>query len=565
MINSEERQPPPKKNRFNALVAAHPTIQTHRKQHEARLAAGMSLVALSWTLIGIISIIAIRGFEVSTILSVLPLIIAYLIAYIACRTPYYTQGIIFLVIAGSINTITVLAGGIENVASTLFGAIPIVFIIGASLFSTRNSVILVTANILALALLPIFSTNISPRDIFRDLLTLLFFGIILIVTVSSRTNIETERLEEEKESNKKLKDLSSALKENVDMLNARTRELELRSSYLKGAAEVSRAAASFTDTNKLSKEIVKMVKENFNLYYVGLFLINDENTWVTLKAGTGEAGKIMLKQNHKYPLKDGIIASAIKENKARIATGMGPDIVEFQNPLLPKTQSEAIIPLRSRGHILGVITVQSEEKDAFTPEIITTLQTMADQIAIAFDNAELLAKSETALKAERLAYGEMSLEAWQNLAQAGNIPAYSINRKGEVFSIENEANESIHKNVVIEEDGFTAFLPIKSHGKVLGGIRVAKNEKHGVWGTEDIALAETLADELSVALESARLFEESQRKASREKIIGETSARIRETLDIESVLETAAQELHKILGKVETEVWLDAENAGLKN
>lgn len=100
---------------------------------------------------------------------------------------------------------------------------------------------------------------------------------------------------------------------------------------------------------------------------------------------------------------------------------------------------------------------------------------------------------------------------------------------------------------------------------MLGGIRVAKNEKHGVWRTEDIALAETLADELSVALESARLFEESQRKASREKIIGETSARIRETLDIESVLETAAQELHKILGKVETEVWLDAENAGLKN
>ena len=559
MINSDEKQRPLKKNNFNTLVAAHPAIQERKKQREARLAAGMSLVALTWTLIGIISMIAIRGFEISIILSILPLFIAYLIAYIACRTPYYIQGILFLVIAGSINTMAVLAGGVENVASTLFGAIPLAFIIGTSILSTRNSVILVSFNILALALLPIFSTNVSPGEMFRDLLTLLFLGMVLIITVSFRTNMETERLNEEKESNKKLKTLSNTLEKSIKSLSERTRELELRSSYLRGAAEVSRTVAVFTDTEELANQVVELIKNSFNLYYVGLFLVDEKGDWAILRSGTGKAGEIMLADKHRLKIGEGMIGWAIKQKEARIALDVGADAVQFENPHLPETRSESAIPLRTRGRVLGAITVQSSEEAAFTPEIITTLQTMADQIAIAFDNAELLAKSEAALKAERLAYGEMSLEAWRNLAQVSNIPTYAINRTGEVFSIENEENENIHKNVVIDEDGFTALLPIKSHGKVLGGIQIAKNAEHGVWRTEEIALAEALADELSIALESARLFENSQRQASREKIIGETSARIRESLDIESVLETAAQELHKILGKVETEVWLDAE------
>ena len=122
-----------------------------------------------------------------------------------------------------------------------------------------------------------------------------------------------------------------------------------------------------------------------------------------------------------------------------------------------------------------------------------------------------------------------------------------------------EEIKAISEGQIIQKDGVTALLPIKSRGKILGGIRIIKNANGGEWNKEEIQLAETLAEQLSIALESARLFDQSQRRATRERVIGETSARIRETLDIESVLETAAQELHKILGKVETEVWLDAE------
>ncbi len=552
MTNSEEITQD-KTTFFEKLIRPHPSIQRIGAQRKARFSAILSIVAVIWTLMGIVSVFASQG-DLSTLLIILTSTVVFIFAYLASRSRHYTWGSIILVGTISLVTLSSLMRGVTDVTSTLFANFPLAFIIGSILFTSSSLIALILVDIIAISLILIPTTG---GDYIRDILSLLFLGIGLIIASVFQENTKKERLKDATETNIRLKNLSNKLEEQVEELDKNTRKLETQSSYLKGAAEISQVAASFTDTDKLSKEIVELVKENFNLYYVGLFLINSDNTWIMLKAGSGDAGKIMLRQKHKYPLEDGIIASTIKENKAHIATGVGTDVVEFQNPYLPKTQSEAIIPLRSRGRILGVITVQSKEKNAFSPEIITTLQTMADQIGIAFDNAELLAQSEAALESEHLAYGELSYSAWKKLIKSGAIPAYGINTDGETYSIANEKNTSL-ESVLVKEDG-TALLPIKSHGKVLGNIQIKKDPKHGIWTTEEIALAETLSEHLSISLESARLFEDSRRRGAREHIISESSARIRESLDIEKVLEAAAIELHKILGNAETEVWIDAE------
>ena len=559
MTNSIEEISPKKKKPFMIFVSPHPAIEEPRKRREARLAAVMIIVSFFWSLVGLFSIFAVRGFDTSVLLAVLPLLIITIIAYIISRTPYYMSGIIFLVVSGSINTIYILASGVENIPSTLFSSIPPLFIIGSAFFSVRGAVIFIFTDIIALGLLPIFSTQLSPRDLFRDLLTLLFLGIVLIITISSRLRVDKEHLEEADETNKKLKHLSDSLEEHIENLNENTTKLEKQSSYLKGAANVSRASASLTDTDQLSQEVVELIRETFNLYYVGLFLVDNEEKFALLQAGTGKAGEIMLADKHRLRIGEGMIGWAIKQKQARIALDVGTDAVQFQNPNLPETRSEAAIPLRSRGRVLGALTVQSSEEAAFSPEIVSTLQTMADQIAIAFDNTNLLSQSEAALEAERRAYGEMSYSAWSTLAQSGNIPAYGIKANGKAYTITSEENEALHENVVIEEDGFTAQLPIKSHGKVLGGIRIAKDPARGAWRKEEVELAETLAEELSISLENARLFEDSQRRATREHIISGASAKMRETLDIESVLATAAQEFRDSLSMAEAEVWINVD------
>ncbi|MBT3714641.1 MAG: GAF domain-containing protein, partial [Anaerolineae bacterium] len=358
--------------------------------------------------------------------------------------------------------------------------------------------------------------------------------------------------------------LDSTLKDQESVIAERTRSLEEHSAYLESSAEVSQRIASYTDTNQLISEVVKLIKERFSLYYVGLFLVDEKNEWAVLQAGTGEAGKRMLERKHQLKIGKGMIGWSIANAEARIALDVGDDAVQFENPDLPETRSEGALPLRSRGEVLGALTIQSETAAAFTPEIISTLQTMVDQIAIAIDNAELLAKNEAVLEAERKAYGELSQEDWLKLLQRESIPRYISDTPNHVRVTRNQLSSDVEQRLqdtpLLQDKGLTALIPIKIRGHILGGVKLRKEEGHGSWTKEELEFAGVLAEQVSVALESARLFDQSQRRVARERVIGETSARIRETLDIESVLETAAQELHKILGKVETEVWLDAEN-----
>ena len=339
----------------------------------------------------------------------------------------------------------------------------------------------------------------------------------------------------------------------------RTEKLEKQSAYLKSSVEISRTVASITNTPELIEKVINLIQEDFSLYYVGIFLIDEENKWAVLKAGTGKAGEIMLNNKHRLKIGAGLIGWSIKHAQARIALDVGKDAAHFDNPVLPETRSEAALPLRSRGRVLGALSIQSHQQSAFDQDFINTLQTMTDQIAIALDNAELFTQSERILQAEQKAYGQLSQDDWHTLLQRKKVLTYTSDAPNSVRALEDIIEISKEIEDSSEDNGLTAIIPIKIRGHALGGLKLRKNQEQGAWTEEELALAKNLAEQASISLESARLFDQSQRRATRERIISESAARMRETLDIESVLKTAAIELHKALGKVETEVWIDAE------
>ena len=170
------------------------------------------------------------------------------------------------------------------------------------------------------------------------------------------------------------------------------------------AAEVSRAASSILDPEELIQQIVDLVCERFKLYFAGLFLVDQSGEWsgeparwAVLRAGTGEAGRKMREAGCKLEV-DGTsrIGWCITHNEARIALDVGEEAVQFSNPLLPLTRSEIALPLISRGRVIGAMTVQSTQEAAFSAEDLTTLQTMADQVANAIENARLFAERKQA-------------------------------------------------------------------------------------------------------------------------------------------------------------------------
>jgi len=173
--------------------------------------------------------------------------------------------------------------------------------------------------------------------------------------------------------------------------------LERRHKLLETAARVGQVVTSILDLDELLKYTVNIIRDEFELYYSGIFLVSDDEQWAILRAGYGEAGKKMMAQNYRLRVDEkSMIGNSILSQHARIALDAVGEESRFKNPFLPDTRSEMALPLVVKRRALGALTVQSKHLNAFTEEDITSLQAMADQVAVAINNAQLMLKLEDA-------------------------------------------------------------------------------------------------------------------------------------------------------------------------
>ena len=167
------------------------------------------------------------------------------------------------------------------------------------------------------------------------------------------------------------------------------RQAERRSRLLKAANRVGKEVTSILDLEELLPHTVNIICEAYGLYYAGVFLVDGE--YAVLRAGYGKAGKAMAAEGHKLRIgTDSMIGACIAMGEARIALDVGEERVHFKNPHLPHTRSEMALPLIYAGKALGAVTIQSSEEHAFSEDDITTLLTMAEHLAVAINNANLI-------------------------------------------------------------------------------------------------------------------------------------------------------------------------------
>ncbi|HDQ70613.1 MAG TPA: GAF domain-containing protein, partial [Chloroflexi bacterium] len=214
-----------------------------------------------------------------------------------------------------------------------------------------------------------------------------------------------------------LRDLINSLEQRVSQ---RTRDLERRAIELEAASRVAREAATIRDVNELMDETTHLISVLFGFYHAGIFLLDDAREHAVLQAASSEGGRTMLARQHKLKVgEEGIVGYVAHHGASRIALDVGEDAVFFDNPDLPQTRSEIALPLSVREEVIGVLDVQSTEAAAFSDEDIAVLQTMADQLAVAIDNARLLEESQNALRELQTLYGQLTREAWQKRQREG--------------------------------------------------------------------------------------------------------------------------------------------------
>jgi GAF domain-containing protein/HAMP domain-containing protein len=338
----------------------------------------------------------------------------------------------------------------------------------------------------------------------------------------------------------RISEMLTTLKQQVD---GQAGEVERRSSYLTAAAELGQAASSNLETDKLIQQVIDIIQKQFSLYYVGLFLLSEDGKWAELRAGTGKAGEAMISRDHRIAVGEGMIGWCITNAQARVAQEADQDRIRLEFPELPNTRSEAALPLRTRGHIIGALTVQSEQEKAFDETALDALQTLANQVAVAVDHTRLIAESREALYTAQRAYGIKGQTDWVKIFQDRPHMGFYANMENTLPMDESspgiELSHLETKNVM--------HLPIRVRGQVLGTIHARKLDNDGAWNPEETALLATLTDQLSLALENARLYQDTQRIAEREHIISDITAKVRASTNVNVILQTAVKELAEAL------------------
>jgi len=352
------------------------------------------------------------------------------------------------------------------------------------------------------------------------------------------------------------------------LLESSMRDLQRRSAQLEASAEVGRAATTVLETDQLIRQAVELIREHFGLYYVGLFLVDETAEWAVLRAGTGEAGQAMLARGHRIRIGEGMIGWSVAHAQARIASDVGADAVRLATAELPGTRSEAALPLRSRGQVLGALTVQSDQPAAFDQDTVVVLQMMADQVAVAIDNARLFAETQAALAELQTVQRRYLTRAWKEFLATRPVAQIDYTQPGTKPGDERLLHEArraaiVHaRTVATGSDGKAAtpqaalVVPLKLRGQIMGTMALHETGHQRPWTTEEIALAETIAEQVMLTVENLRLMDEVQRRAAREQMISEVVVRMRETLDMEAVLKTAAQEVRQTLGLPEVVIRL---------
>jgi len=401
---------------------------------------------------------------------------------------------------------------------------------------------------------------------FRDAGIYAIISLILAGAIAFRDRVEQARLKELTEVNIQLGNTKADLE---DRVSARTVELQraneqtsLRARRLQAITELSESIAQFQDLNELFPVTTELISERFGFYHIGIFLIDSDKEYAVLQAANSEGGKQMLANGHRLKLGNGVVGYAAQSGEPRIALDVGTDAIYFNNPYLPDTHSEVALPLKSRGETIGVLDAQSTETGAFTREDLQVLTALANQVAITFENIRLLSETRAALVQVQEVYNEFTRNEWTRTVSLAEQPGFRYHsghieimedelRSAEVISAVENGQVVVNPVSASEENRSSLVVPVKLRGEVIGILHIESENQVHQWSQDEISLVNSVAERAAVAMENARLFQDARRRAYKEQLISEASAKISSSIDLENILQTTAEELERVLGSSE--------------
>lgn len=520
---------------WNWLIFPHPSVNGIAARQQVSHSAGFALTTILFNFLG--TILTIQYSDKSLALAFAISLIFAIVAYFIIKSRYFLIGSFILISGTLVLTYLCIYIGKLDTNIGILGIVPLILVIATVFTSAWGILILTGLNLAGLLYLSVAGIRF-PVSNFAISGLMAAFGLILIYISSFWKNIVEIQNFELNKTNLESNEIRNNLQKRVE---ERTVAIDRRAARLEAAAMVTKAAAEIRDLHELLNTITLQISERFGFYHVGIFMADENYVQMNLVAASSSGGQRMLARGHKLAIgREGIVGFAAQQKRSRIAQSVGLDVAFFNNPDLPNTRSEAALPLLAQDRIIGVLDIQSEEENAFVADDISILQTMTDQIALAIENIRLVEQSRLTLQnLENINSNKIS-KAW--------IDRFGNRARGFIYTplgikplTENSLGNSAENN-----DERTLQLPLLLHGKNIGELSLTRKSKELTWSVSEREMAQEVATQVALALENARLLEESQSRAVREQTIGEFSNQFSRSLDIDTLLQNAVKEIYRL-------------------
>jgi GAF domain-containing protein len=458
-----------------------------------------------------------------------------------------------------------LSGGIRD---TGYGTLAAIILIAGLTLGMRVSFIFAALTLLASAILafaenlgylPPYSKVSLTSVLLSHSIELIAVTLLFNLALRSISTITSKVMEKEKE----YEAANILLEASQADLKQRTSTLEKRNFTLQTVASISRISNEVKSEQELLERSAELVIEQNKLEYVDIFVLDQMEENAILQVSNCQPGKPLPPAGYKL--------NVIRSKSTNLLIGVNTlhfkigewDYYVDSPTQLPDMQTTLNFPLVSNEHLYGLLNIQ--DKSPESQDIgIQTLQRLADQIALSMANIRLLNQLQSRVQEIGLMVGGTVQSAWEQLGSGGMI-GYSYNRL-QVLA----ANETFPPDVaeqllagrsvsfVTAEATPHARLaaPIVLRETIIGVIGYDNDNLNHEWQDEEKVLLETVASRVSLALENTRLVAEAQQRAEQERMLGQVTSRMRETLDIETILKTAVKEMRQSLALSGAEVRL---------
>jgi len=463
----------------------------------------------------------------------------------------------------------ILFGGIRDSG---FASFAIVLVVAILTIGARAGLVYTSMTILAGAVLafaesrgwlqpyahPTIGTVVLSYSITFTAVSLLLYLAIRSITRATRTSLANERTDQE---------IKQQLEEKRTELEQRVGSLEQRNKTLQAVAEVARLSSQTRSEEELLEQSGLLLANQLQIEHVAVFLLNQVEENAPLRASNSPQGRALIAKGYQLRVIRSELAFAVYGGEQLHYVVSGQNYYINPPDPLPEVKINLSFPLISGEHLLGLVNIQSTSLE---PQSLDqqALQTLADQIALSIENIRLLGQLQARVREISLLAGQSVQSAWDRVRGGKSIGYYydqlHVLPGDEVLPAKISEELLAEKSVayVTGEDVPRARLiaPIVLRGNTIGIIGYEDNDSNHKWQESEKTLLEAIASRVSLALENTRLVAEAQQRAERERALGQATARMRETLDIDSVLRTAVQEIKQTFKLNQAEVRLQLTN-----